>query len=409
MPAIRARAAVTFSALPRVAGAEDPLRRERVLFIAIVFSGCAPDDPTGAPERTPFEAPVPYSTGGTTPASLHVADVTGDGFLDILIVARTEKRVQILPGNGNGTFGSPRSEAAGSDPLRVATGDVDGDGIRDLLAIGHFDNAFQVRRGIGDGGFGSSATYALRNHGRQLGVADVNGDGFDDVVAAHDGSGQPIYVTVFLGSVSGAMQKAWELGTTHAASKNLVFADFDADGAQDFALGAGDAAAALLLFHGSGTGLFAPPVAYPPQTETPGAADGTERLATADLNGDGRPDLVVVHRNLASMLSIRLGGASGLGSPLFVPLPEPGDVALGDVDRDGSVDAVVSLTEASSIAVLYGVGDGSLHPPLAVPVGSQPEGIALADFDGDGYPDIAVTDLADHRVRVLLNRRMRRD
>lgn len=380
------------------------MRRITLALTGVVGVACTSDDPMGAPAKDPFHAPVAYAGGGTVLTSLHVADVTGDGHADLLVVARTQKRVQILVGIGNGTFASPRSEDAGSDPLRVATGDVDGDDIADLIAIGHFDNAFLVRRGLGDGTFGNAASYALRNHGRQIGVADVNADGFDDVVAAHDGSGQPIYLTAFLGSASGAMQKTWEVGTDRVASKNVVFGDFDGDGLLDFTIGAGDAVAAVLMFRGTANGLFDPSLTFPPQTPTPGAADGTERLASADLNGDERPDLVVAHRDLTSMLSVRLGEGSGFGQASFLNLPTPGDIALGDLDRDGIIDAVVSHPEEGTISVRYGKGDGSFRAPLMIPVGSQPEGIALADFDGDGYPDVAVSDLADHTVRVLLHR-----
>lgn len=367
--------------------------------LVLVGAGAAAQSPRG-----PFHPPASYAAGGTTLSGLAIGDLTGDGSADLLAVARGEHRVQLLPGVSDGVFSSPRPLTAGGDPLRVAIGDIDADSRFDLLAIGHFDNAFLVRRGLAAGELGEATSYGLRNHGRQIAVVDVNADGFDDAVAAHDGSGQPIYVAVYLGNADGVMRRAWEFGSQYATSKNIVSGDFDGDGHRDLAVGAGDDRTSVLVFRGMGTGEFAGPTPLPPISPTPGAADGTERLAAADLNDDGFDDLVAVHRELANLLSIRLGSGSGFAAPVVQPLPVPGDIALGDLDGDAIPDAVISLPEQSALAVLPGIGDGSFGPRADIAVGSAPTWLALHDLDADGWLDVAVTDLGDDTVHALLNR-----
>lgn len=119
--------------------------------------------------------------------------------------------------------------------------------------MGH-DNALNVRLGLGQGQFGPVTRYDLRNHGHYLVVVDLNGDVHADVVVAHDGSGNPVYVKSFLGSATGALQPAWELGTTYFTSMGITTGDFDGDGKADVAVALADNRASALVFHGLAAG-----------------------------------------------------------------------------------------------------------------------------------------------------------
>jgi hypothetical protein len=363
--------------------------------------GCLSEPLAPAPQVEPGK-PVVYPVGGTMLSSLAALDLVGDARRDLVTVARGDLTIRVLPGRTAGTFASALAFPAGDDARRATVGDVNGDGIPDLLVIGH-DNVFILRLGLGGGRLADGVKYPLRNHGNFIVVADLNGDAFDDVVAVHDGSGNPVYVTAYLGSASGALQPVWELGTPYFTSMGLAAGDFDADGKTDVAVAVGDNRASVLVFRGQGTGEFAAPLVLPTLSPDPRTTDGTTALAVGDLNGDGRDDLVVACFAFTNRLVIRLSTDTGFADPVLVELPSPVAVALGDVNGDGTLDAVASNLEHHTVSLLLGRGDGSFAEPTSVSVGPEPAALVVADFDDNGSADIAVTDIADHEIRVLLS------
>jgi hypothetical protein len=372
----------------------------------VLLAACAGADitPTTTVPSTwlGFAAAVAYPSGGAGITSLAARDVNGDQVLDLIAVTRGEA-VHVLQGTSEGTFSPATALAAGIDPLRATTGDIDGDGIQDLIVIGHFDNGFHVRRGLGGGQFGPPVRYPLRNHGREIAVADLDGDHIDDVVAVHDGSGQPIWISVFLGSATGALQPVWEVGTQLSSSQRVIVGDFNGDGRRDIVVAMGDPASNALLLRGTGTGRFDAPLALPPTPGSPGVTDGTNGAAAADLDGNGISDLVFAHMD-PSHISVRLSSVAGIGAPRLFDAPASVDVALGDVDGDGHIDAVVSHLDVGTIGVYLGAGDGSFGAPRQLAAGPAPSHLVLGDFDLDGLLDVAVASAADHQVRVLRNR-----
>jgi hypothetical protein len=285
----------------------------------------------------------------------------------------------------------------------VGVGDVNGDGLPDLLVIGHFDNGFFLRRGT-PGGLAAPEPYPLPGHGRLLLVTDLNADGRDDVAVIHDGSGQPVHLKVFLGATTGPLTAGPSYATTFFTSQDIVAGDFDGDGFRDLVVGTGDGVAAILLFRGLRNGTLAAPVGLPPLATTPGASDGTAELDVADLNRDGRDDLVVAHGDPRQLLSVRLGRAEGLGPPREIPTESATDVAAGDVDGDGNPDVVMAHLDAAKVSLRLGRGDGTFADPTMLTLGSQPLSLALRDFDGDGRLDLAVADFANHNIVVVKNR-----
>jgi hypothetical protein len=369
-------------------------------FIATLVSGCAGDG-TAPGAEPPRGTPIVYPSGGTILTRLAAADLVGDGHLDLITVTRGDDSIRVLPGVPGGGFGTALAFAAGDDPVQAGAGDVNGDGIPDLIVTGHLSNSLDLKLGQGNSSFAPSVRYPLRNHGNRFVVTDLNRDGLADVVASHDGSGQPIYVTAFLGLADGELQPVWELGTDYFTTEGVAAGDFDGDGTTDVAIATGDPRASVLVFRGLGTGRLTSPVVLPTLPRVPQTSDGTTSLAVGDLNHDGRDDIVTADFELTNQLVVRLSTSSGFTDPVLLPLPSPVDVALADLDGDGKQDAVAPNLDGT-VSVLYGQGDGSFQAPLSLSMGPAPASVALADFDGDGLADIAVADLSDNAIRVRL-------
>lgn len=379
------------------------MNRFRALVLAGTFACTAITPSEPVPPWLGFDDPVAYDGAGTTLTRLSAADVVGDVSPDLLVVARGDRSVRLFAGTPPGVLGAAATVTIGSDTRDVTAADVNGDGIADLIATGHFDNALFVRLGTGSGQFAAQTSYGLRNHGHFALRADLNGDAFGDVVAVHDGSGQPVYVTTFLGSASGQLARATELGTPHYTAKGVGGGDVDGDGRTDIAVAVADNRASVLVFLGRGDGSLAAPTALPTLSDDTLLGDGTVSLAVGDLDDDGRDDIVLTRQDVANELVVRLS-RKGFGAPSRIALPSPIDVALGDVNGDGKLDAVAANLEHGSMSLLFGYGDGTFAPPRTVTLGRSPASLAVVDLNQDRRADVAATDLTDHKVRVLLSR-----
>lgn len=148
----------------------------------------------------------------------------------------------------------------------------------------------------------------------------------------------------------------------------------------------------------SSAGAFVMPTRF-------GVGTGPANLVVADVNGDGRPDLVVANADDRTV-TVRLAdpARAGFFQPaitLATPGRRPLDVAVGDLNGDGRMDAVVAASGANSVLVFTQTATGTFNPPVAYAVGGDPQAVTVADLDGNGFTDIAVATTAN-TVSVLL-------
>ncbi len=169
------------------------------------------------------------------PTALAVADVNGDGTPDLVIVNKSNSTVNVLLGNGDGTFQDPLTVATGAGPTAVTVADVNGDGNPDLITADSDGNTVSVLLGNGDGSFQPPLTYAVGSSPASVIVDDFNGDGIPDLAVANARSDT---VSVLLGNGDGTFQPplTYAVGVSPAL---LVAGDFNGDGYPDLAVADG--------------------------------------------------------------------------------------------------------------------------------------------------------------------------
>src|SRR5262245_1000032 len=129
-----------------------------------------------------FQPPVSYATGGAGASALAVADVSGDGRLDLVVTNYTSGTVAVLRGSGTGLFRRPVTYAAGPVPTSLSLADFNGDDIPDL-AVANYNGAVSVLLGQGGGAFQLFASYAIGSDSLAVTAGDFNSDGHIDLAA----------------------------------------------------------------------------------------------------------------------------------------------------------------------------------------------------------------------------------
>jgi hypothetical protein len=332
-------------------------------------------------------SPPSEGPGGRTVSSILAGDVNGDGKSDVVqLVAQTEFNgwFAVFLGNGDGTFQAPLVTFLDSPCFNLcyaASGDFNKDGKLDLAVS--VNGNIGVFLGNGDGTFQPEVDYP--GTGGYVAVADFNGDGNPDIVVS-DGEN----VSVFLGTGTGSFGAAITSAVGGPAN-GLAVGDFNGDGKPDLAVATGGSVAILL---GNGNGTFATAVDYP-------TGAGSVSVAVADFNNNGILDLVTANSS-ANTVSVLPGNGNGtFGAATNLPVGgTPNFVTVGDFNQDQKPDIAAFNSFWEDAAVMLGNGDGTFQTPVNVGTLAY-GGIAVADFNGDLSPDLAV---AGSPISLLFNR-----
>lgn len=291
--------------------------------------------------------------------------------------------------------------ATGANPQGVATGDFNGDSKLDIVTANNSANTVSVLLNTGTGTFGTKNDFAASTGPIGVTTGDVNGDGKIDIVVADGGAK---LVSVLLGNGDGTFGAAINL-TVGGQSQAVALADVNADGKPDIIsantstsqLGGGSISVLL----NSGSGTFG---AYTDFSTSAGATD----VAIADVNGDGTPDAVVSctdNTNVTGSVAVLMGTGGGsfatatdyndsLGSPMQ-------GVATGDFNGDGKLD-IASGAYGYGTDVFLNGGTGTFGSPVAYG-NTGVYDVAAVDMNADGKTDIVTANNTQNNASILLS------
>jgi len=343
-----------------------------------------------------------YQISCTLEGGIVTGDFNSDGNLDFAVVYGTPGgdcnfnpgTLSIFLGDGAGGFTLKASYSTlGGVPIHDVVGgliaaDLRGNGHLDLLAIDP-SNGIDVFLGNGDGTFAAPTTVGIPSPGNSNSeaVADLNHDGKLDLVVASENSGDGIYV--LLGNGDGSFQAPvfYQQGSNSGAMA-VAIGSLTKTSHGDVVMGTGNGA---YVYLNNGDGTFkTPPTLYGPSW--------INSIVITDMNGDKKNDLVVSSYSSGAVWFMPGNGKGGFGTALaFATGGQPNNVVVADFNGDKKLDFATSNINGEWISVGFGNGDGTFRAGQGYGYGwnNTINGIATADLNGDGFPDVVMANGGD--------------
>jgi len=315
--------------------------------------------------------------------------------------------------DGSFAYRTAFTTETGAAPSSVIAADIDGDGHSELISIDPAGKIY-VERNSGQAAIGASLfqnyTFTIDAGVSGVRTADIDGDGKSDLIVSNSTTNK-IYVLLNTSSagISFATPQSFAAGTNPGS---IAIADLDGDGKPDVAVTGKNTDVVTILRNISlqGTVLFSPSVALT-------AGSKISYLTIADLNNDGKPDVITANAgtdaspgNTVTVLynntSPGLLNTGSFSSQDITVGNKPSAIAVADVDGDGWKDLAVTGAADNKVSVLKNTSTQSsitFDTAIDFVTGGSPSAVAISDVNGDAFPDLAVLNSADNTISVLLN------
>ncbi|HSZ57705.1 MAG TPA: FG-GAP-like repeat-containing protein [Tepidisphaeraceae bacterium] len=313
--------------------------------------------------------------------------------------------VSVLPGNGDGTFGTAHTVALDFSPLTIADAQLGTNGKEDIVVGSTSNNKVGVILQASDGSL-SETDYAATglSDTQSLAIGDFNNDGHPDFAVASDDAGTSSNVAIFLNNGDGTFTLHQVVSVPHSHIASLI--NFNGgSGHVDLAVADQDSNAVTTILN-DGSGNFSVGTDY-----AVGSGPVTIKSGTFNLNGNGNDDLVTANSTGGSV-SVLLGNGDGTFNPTAVTTAVSGvpggggplKIRVSNLTNSGKPDLLALLPAGSSgdAEVLLGQGDGTFHVGNIISTGgSTRNAIAGGDLNGDGLTDLVLVNTST--ITALLN------
>lgn len=372
---------------------------------------------TGA--STPAFSPKTDFTTGAVPYSVSISDFNGDGRLDMAVANVSEFTISVFlntttPGASTPSFSVKTDFATSNSPYSVTAGDFNGDGKQDLAVANNLSNAISILMNITTTGastpaFSHRINFATESNPYSVAICDINRDGKPDLAVPNSVSNT---VSVFLNkTVPGALTPVFttaENFTTQTSPTSVSEGDLNGDGKQDLAITNAVSGSVSVLLNTMELGT--PTSAFSHKTDF-AVPTGAYTSSTGDLNGDGKPDIVTANFTSSTVSVFLNTTAPGAVIPAFNPRADflvanyPRAVSISDINGDGKQDLAVSGSNLLSVflnTTTPGAATPTFSAAATFPTGDA-YSIVNADFNGDGKPDLALTDLTSGQLSMFIN------